>query len=142
VLVLATLFGAYWFLLRGGGGTSSAYLRSEERITAAARAVPESAAQVQRFLELDTFAKAIDEQLVVIKAETAKLRTLAAQSEGAEATIASTSADAATRITTSSVSYRDAIAGSNDLADADAALLDIKASIVKLEQQARAWKKL
>jgi hypothetical protein len=104
--------------------------------------VPESAAQVQRFLELDTFAKAIDEQLVVIKAETAKLRTLAAQSEGAEATIASTSADAATRITTSSVSYRDAIAGSNDLADADAALLDIKASIVKLEQQARAWKKL
>jgi len=142
VLVLATLFGAYWFLLRGDGGPSSGYLRSEERVTTAARAVPESAGQVQRFLELDKFRKAVDEQLVVIKAETAKLRTLAVQSDGDAATIAGTSADAATRIATSTVSYRDAIIVSNNLADADAALLDIKASIVKLEQQARAWKKL
>jgi len=142
MLVLATLLGAYWFLLRGDGGSSSAYLRSEERITAAARTVTQSASAVQRYLELPEFSAAIDEQLAVIKAETAKLRALAAQSDGEAATIANTSADAATRIATSTVSYSDAIAGSNDLADADAALLDIKASIAELEQQARAWKRL
>jgi hypothetical protein len=140
--VLATLFGGYWFLLRGGGGSSDAFLKAEERVTAAARTVPESAAAVQRFLELETFNAAIDEQLVVIRAETEKLAKVAGQSEGDAAVIARNAVDAATRITTSTVSYRDAITVSGDLADADAALLDIKASIAKLEQQARAWKKL
>jgi len=142
VLVLATLAGGYWFLFRGSTATSDAFLQANERVTAAARAVPESAAAVQRYLELETFDAAVEAQLVVIRAETEKLRKIAQDSEGDAATIADDAVAAATRITTSTVSYRDAIAVSGDLADADAARLDIEASIAKLEQQARAWKKL
>jgi len=142
VLVLATLFGGYWFLFRGDGGSSDAFLKAEQRVTAAARTVPESAAAVQRFLELETFNTAINEQLIVIRAETEKLRKIARKSDGDAAVIARTSVDASTRIATSTVSYRDAITVSGDLADADAARLDIEASIARLEQQARAWKKL
>ena len=143
VLVLATLAGGYWFLLRGdGGGSSDAFLQAEQRITAAARTVPENAATVQRYLELPAFYDAVNEQLAVVKAETQKLRKVAQDSDGDAATIANNSVNAATRIATSTVSYRDAITESGDLADANAALLDIKASIVKLEQQARAWKRL
>ena len=142
LLVLATLFGGYWFLLRAGGESPDAFLKAEERIAAAARTVPESAADVQRFLELEAFNAAIDEQLIVIRAETAKLRKVARESDGDAAVIARNSVDASTRIATSTVSYRDAIIVSGDLADADAARLDIEASTAKLEQQARAWKKL
>jgi hypothetical protein len=142
VLVLATLAGGYWFLLRGDGGPSGAFPQAEQRITAAARAVTESATAVQRYLELESFAVAIDQQLVVIRAETEKLRKVEQDSDGDAAVIAGDAVDAATRIATSSVSFRDAIAGSGDLADADAARLDIEASITKLEQQLRAWKKL
>jgi hypothetical protein len=142
VLVLATLFGGYWFLFRGGGESSDAFLKAEKRVAAAARTVPESAAAVQRFLELETFNAAINEQLIIIRAETAKLRKVARESDGDAAAIARNSVDAATRIATSAVSYRDAIIVSGDLADADAARLDIEASIAELEQQARAWKKL
>gem|GEM_PF-6863622 len=141
--MLATLFGGYWFVLRGGDGSStSAFLQAEQRITAAARTVPKSAAAVQRYLELESFDIAINHQLVVIRAETARLRKLARQSQGNAAVLATSAANAGTRITTSTVSYRDAITVSGDLAEADAALADIEASIAKLEQQARAWKRL
>jgi hypothetical protein len=142
VLVLATLAGGYWFLLRGDGGSSDAFLQAEQRITAAARTVPERAAAVQRYLELPAFYDAVNEQLAVVRAETRKLRKVADDSDGDAATIANNSVDAATRIATSTVSYRDAITESGDLADANAALLDIEASIAELEQQARAWKRL
>jgi hypothetical protein len=140
--VVATLVGGYWFLLRGDATASGDFLQSERKVTTAARVIPEAGAHVQRFLQLEPFNIIVDAQLAIIATETEKLRKLADDAEGEEATIARNAVNAATRVTTAANSYRLAITKSFDLADAEAARLDLEASISKLEQQARAWKNL
>ncbi len=141
-LVVATLVGGYWFFLRGDASAAGDFIQSEQKVTTAARVIPEAGAQVQRFLQLEPFNVTVDEQLAIIRAETAKLQRIADDSEGDEDTIARAAVAAATRLVTSAESYRMAITRSFDIADAEAARIDLERSITKLEQQARAWKNL
>ena len=140
-LVLVTAVGGYWFLGRGDS-PSPTFLRSEANVAAAARAVPAAGAKVQRFLALEEFDRTVYAQIAIITAETARLRKMTGSAEGAQAAIMRTTADLATRIGTSAESYRQAITNTLNIANAEAARLDIEVSIKKLEQQARAWKRL
>jgi len=140
-LVLATLAGGYWFVLRGDDGSSAEFLQSERKVATAGQQVLEAGSQVQRFLQLERFNVAVDAQLPIVETETKKLRAMAADFEGSEATITRNAVSAATRVATASVSYRDAL-NRSDIADAQAARVDLETSIKRLEAQARAWKNL
>jgi hypothetical protein len=141
-LVVATLVGGYWFFLRGDATAAGDFIQSERRVAAAGRVIPEAGSQVQRFLQLEPFNVTVDEQLAIIRAETAKLQRMADGSEGDEAAIARAAVAAATRLVTSAESYRRAITRSFDIADAEAAHVELDRAIAKLERQARAWKNL
>jgi hypothetical protein len=141
-LVVATLVGGYWLFLRGDASATGDFVRSERTVTDAARVIPEAGSQVQRFLQLEPFNVTVDAQLAIIRTEIAKLQRIADESEGDEAAIASKAVAAATRLTTSAESYRQAITRSFDISDAEAARVDLERSITQLEQQARAWKRL
>jgi hypothetical protein len=140
--VVATLLGGYWFFLRGDANAAGDFVQSERKVAAAARVIPEAGSQVQRFLQLEPFNIVVDEQLAIIRTETAKLQRIADDAEGDEAAIARAAVAAATRLVTSAESYRMAITRSFDIADAEAARVDLERSITKLEQQARAWNNL
>ncbi len=141
-LVLVTLVGGYWFLLRPGSAPSGDFAQAEEKIVTAAAQVPAAGAEVHRFLQLEPFYVAVQAQLVIIDRGTLKLRKVAKDSDGSAAIIAGKAATASTRISSAVTAYRTAITNSFNLADAQTALVDLESSVSTLEQQARAWKKL
>ncbi len=138
MLVLVTVVGGYWFVLRGGDAGATGFLRSERNVATAGRTVLDAGTQVQRFLQLERFSNAVDAQLAIIATEQTKLDGMVGQTDGTEAAIIRRAHDAALQVGTATEAYRTALTKS-DIIRAQRARADLEAAIKRLEAQARAW---
>jgi hypothetical protein len=141
VLVVATLVGGWWFLLRDDSVQSPEFVKAERNYVEAARAIPALADQIQ-VSKLVPFNRQVDRRLAEMQGATDVLRRLANQEEGSAAQIAQDAANAATRGITELTRFARAIVASANLSDAAAARSDLEATIAELERHARDWNNL
>lgn len=142
MLVVATLAGAWWFLIRDDGAKSTRFIRAERDYVSAARAVPAAADKIQRQSDLELFDLSTDDRSAEMKAAADVIARVSRQEAGAAAKIAVATSETAIRGLTEVERFRHAMVGSKNPTDAAAARTDLEATIAAMEQHARDWNRL
>ncbi len=143
VLVVATLvFAGWWFMGRGESAPGMDFASVEARFVAAARAIPETTAVVQRYRDLEEFNARVDEQAFVMQVSMAEFTTIAEEEDGEASDLARGAVENGERALRAITRFRAAITTSNDLVDAERALGDLDEEVDDLETKLQQWNQL
>lgn len=141
-LVVATLVGGWWFLLRDDSVQSPEFVKAERSYVEAARAIPPLADQIQLHSKLKKFLGAVAQSRSEMDSAVGTFAGLATTEDGEAAQVARAASETGRRGLTEFDRYTNAIAVSADLNDAEAALKDLEATIAELGRHARDWNNL
>ena len=141
VLVLATLAAAgYLYLGRGSSsGSATGFLGANQQSVKATGTVITAADRVQRFVELHAFDAVAFAQQRVLTQQLATLQSIEAGVSGRQKQIAGETVTTVKQAIDAVGQYREAVAVTYRLADANTAHQDLSNAFVSLQQQAQAW---
>jgi hypothetical protein len=141
VLVLATLAAVgYLYLARGSSSdNATGFLGANQQSAKATGTVITAADRVQRFAELHAFDVVAFAQQHVLTQQLATLQSIEAGASGRQKQIAGETVTTVKQAIDAVGRYREAVAVTYRLADANTARQDLSNAFVSLQQQAQAW---
>jgi hypothetical protein len=143
ILVLLTVaLAGYWFMGRGESAPGTDFPSVEGRFVSAARAIPETTAVVQRFLDLDKFNAEVDAHAFVLQTSMAEFTAIADEEDGEASELAREAVTNGERALKAISRFRAAITTSNDLVDAQRALDDLNDEVEDVEAKLDKWNQL
>ncbi len=139
--MLATLTAAgYLYLARGGSSANATgFLGANQQSVKATDTVIAAAGRVQRFAELHSFDVMTLGQIQVLSRQLTTLQGIAASASGRQKQIADEAVTAVKLAIYWVGLYRQAVAFTHRLVDADTAHQQINDAVASLKQQAQAW---
>lgn len=144
VLVLVTaLAGGYLYISHrnSGSGLANNFVSVDQRVAAAARAIPAAAQKIQRFDEVHTWDTFALTTLSQMGRDRDLLEKIAKTQSGSSRQIAERAATAAQQAANAGILYRDSVAVTYNLSDADNAKAAMLGAAATLDQTAQAWQK-
>ncbi len=146
LLVATVLAGGYFLSTRGGSSSGSSvpttnFVGVTQRLATSARSLPAAATKVQRFLELHQFDSMAVATIASIDNDRDLLIKFAGTQTGSARTIADDAVNAANQAADAAANYRQALAFTYRLSDAQAAAHDLTSAAATLDTQAQAWGK-
>jgi hypothetical protein len=143
LLLVLTIGGvAYVLATRGksaSSGTPNDFVHTSAAVAQQARSLPFEAAQVQRFAQLHSFDLAAQQTIAMMQTETDRLHRFAATATANQKPVAEQAAAAGDQAIDAAGRYRQAVAFSYRLGNANTAEQDLLATAATLDQQAKAW---
>jgi hypothetical protein len=148
VLLLVTVIaGSYFLATRGGGSTSSPsasatdFVSVTRRVATSARSLPVTATKIQRFLEVHQFDLVAIPIIASIDRDRDRLIKFAGTQTGTARGIADQAVNAANQAADAAANYREAVAFTYRLSNAQSAARDLASAAATLDAQAQAWSK-
>jgi hypothetical protein len=144
VLLMTTVIaGGYFLSTRGGTSPSSSsatdFVSVTRRLATSARSLPPAAENVQRFTELHQFDVVALATIARIDQDRDLLIKFAGTQTGSARTIADQATNAANQAADAAANYREAVAFTYRLSNAQSAAQDLMSAAATLDAQAQAW---
>ncbi len=148
MLLIATLAAAGYFLATRGGssppasrppGSTIDFVSVTQQLARSTRSLPAAAEKVQRFTEVHPFDMVALATIASMSHDRDLLVKFAGTQTGAAQGIASQAVDAANQAVDAGLKYREAVALTYRLANAQSAARDLVSAAATLDAQAQAW---